>query len=84
MFEIIKRNLFKFFNRGLNTEKEKDNEVNLNVISEKDEINVKELKKVKDPKEKLKIKLQVIARRTKSYRIREKNIKRLVNLFEEK
>lgn len=37
--------------------------------------------KVKDPKEKLKIKLQIIAKRTKSRRIREKNLKRLVNLF---
>jgi len=38
-------------------------------------------KKVNDPKEKLKIKLQIIAKRTKSGRIREKNLKRLVNLF---
>lgn len=38
-------------------------------------------KKVNDPKEKLKIKLQIISKRTKSGRIREKNLKRLVNLF---
>lgn len=37
--------------------------------------------KKEDPKEKLKIKLEIIAKRTKSRRIREKNLKRLVNLF---
>lgn len=38
-------------------------------------------KKVNDPKEKLKIRLQLIAKRTKSVRIRKKNLKRLVNLY---
>lgn len=38
-------------------------------------------KKSNDHKEKLKIKLEIIAKRTKSRRIREKNLKRLVNLF---
>ena len=37
--------------------------------------------KEEDPKEKLKKKLQLIARNTKSARIRKKNLKRLVNLF---
>lgn len=34
-----------------------------------------------DPKGRLKKKLQLIARNTKSARIRKKNLKRLVNLF---
>lgn len=37
--------------------------------------------KKEDHKEKLKKKLQLIARNTKSARIRKKNLKRLVNLF---
>lgn len=37
---------------------------------------------IEDPKVKLQKKLQLIARRTKSPRIRRKNIKRLVSLFE--
>lgn len=36
--------------------------------------------KPKDPKEKLKKKLELIARRTKTGRIRKKNLKRLLNL----
>lgn len=45
------------------------------------EIKPKIKKKVNDPKEKLKIKLQIIAKRTKSRRIRKKNLKRLVSLY---
>ena len=81
MFEKIKRNLFKFFNSSWNREKEKETETELEVISQKDKIVIKEAKRV-DPRERERKKFQMIAKRTKSWRIREKNIKRLVDYYE--
>ena len=77
MFEKIKRNLFKFFNSSWNREKEKESEIELEVISQKDKVGIKEVKRV-DPRDRERKKFQMIAKRTKSWRIREKNIKRLV------
>ena len=71
MFIKMKRNLFKYFGK----KKDQPQEENMEKVSEN--IKLKE----EDPKEKLKKKLQLIARNTKSARIRKKNLKRLVNLF---
>lgn len=50
MFEKIKRNLFKFFNSSWNREKEKESEIELEVISQKDKVGIKEVKRV-DPRD---------------------------------
>ena len=81
MFEKIKRNLFKFFNSSWNREKEKESEIELEVISQKDKVGIKEVKRV-DPRDRERKKFQMIAKRTKSWRIREKNIKRLVEYYD--
>ena len=81
MFEKIKRNLFKFFNSSWNREKEKESEIELEVISQKDKVGIKEVKRV-DPRDRERKKFQMIAKRTKSWRIREKNIKRLVDYYD--
>lgn len=83
MFEKIKRNLFKFFKSSWNEEsKNKDeNEIGLEVISENEEKVFAE-QKVIDPRERARKKFQMIAKRTKSWRIREKNIKRLVDYYD--
>ena len=70
MFEKIKKNLFKFFNSSWN--REKKSEIELEVISQKDKVGIKEVKRV-DPRDR---------ERTKSWRIREKNIKRLVEYYD--
>ena len=81
MFEKIKRNLFKFFNSSWNRGKEKESEIELEVISQKDKVGIKEVKRV-DPRDRERKKFQMIAKRTKSWRIREKNIKRLVEYYD--
>lgn len=94
MFNKIKRNLIKYFTKSEPEEKTLINkEIDGPDIKTLEKVDLKEnedktnciksteKQKVKDPKEKLKIKLQIIAKRTKSRRIREKNLKRLVNLF---
>ena len=81
MFEKIKRNLFKFFNSSWNREKENESEIELEVISQKDKVGIKEVKRV-DPRDRERKKFQMIAKRTKSWRIREKNIKRLVEYYD--
>lgn len=81
MFEKIKKNLFKFFNSSWNREKEKESEIELEVISQKDKVGIKEVKRV-DPRDRERKKFQMIAKRTKSWRIREKNIKRLVEYYD--
>ena len=81
MFEKIKRNLFKFFNSSWNREKEKESEIELEVISQKDKVGIKEVKRV-DPRDRERKKFQMIAKRIKSWRIREKNIKRLVEYYD--
>lgn len=78
MFEKIKKNLFKFFNSSWN--REKKSEIELEVISQKDKV-IKEVKRV-DPRDRERKKFQMIAKRTKSWRIREKNIKRLVEYYD--
>ena len=79
MFEKIKKNLFKFFNSSWNREKKP--EIELEVISQKDKVGIKEVKRV-DPRDRERKKFQMIAKRTKSWRIREKNIKRLVEYYD--
>ena len=79
MFEKIKKNLFKFFNSSWN--REKKSEIELEVISQKDKVGIKEVKRV-DPRDRETKKFQMIAKRTKSWRIREKNIKRLVEYYD--
>ena len=79
MFEKIKKNLFKFFNSSWN--REKKSEIELEVISQKDKVGIKEVKSV-DPRDRERKKFQMIAKRTKSWRIREKNIKRLVEYYD--
>lgn len=79
MFEKIKKNLFKFFNSSWN--REKKFEIELEVISQKDKVGIKEVKRV-DPRDRERKKFQMIAKRTKSWRIREKNIKRLVEYYD--
>lgn len=76
MFEKIKRNLFKFFNSSWNREKEKESEIELEVISQKDKVGIKEVKRV-DPRDRERKKFQMIAKRTKSWRIREKKYKKV-------
>lgn len=83
MFEKIKKNLFKFFKSSWCGEsKNKDeNEIGLDLISEnKEKVFVEQ--KVIDPRERARKKFQMIAKRTKSWRIREKNIKRLVDYYD--
>ena len=79
MFEKIKKNLFKFFNSSWN--REKKSEIELEVISQKDKVGIKEVKRV-DPRDRERKKFQMIAKRTKNWRIREKNIKRLVEYYD--
>ena len=79
MFEKIKKNLFKFFNSSWN--REKKSEIELEVISQKDKVGIKEVKRV-DPRDRERKNFQMIAKRTKSWRIREKNIKRLVEYYD--
>lgn len=79
MFEKIKKNLFKFFNSSWN--REKKSEIELEVISQKDKVGIKEVKGL-DPRDRERKKFQMIAKRTKSWRIREKNIKRLVEYYD--
>ena len=79
MFEKIKKNLFKFFNSSWN--REKKSEIELEVISQKDKVGIKEVKRV-DPRDRERKRFQMIAKRTKSWRIREKNIKRLVEYYD--
>ena len=79
MFEKIKKNLFKFFNSSWN--REKKSEIELEVISQKDKVGIKEVNRV-DPRDRERKKFQMIAKRTKSWRIREKNIKRLVEYYD--
>lgn len=79
MFEKIKKNLFKFFNSSWN--REKKSEIELEVISQKDKVGIKEVKRV-DPRDRERKRFQIIAKRTKSWRIREKNIKRLVEYYD--
>lgn len=79
MFEKIKKNLFKFFNSSWN--REKKSEIELEVISQKDKVGIKEVKRV-DPRDRERKKFQMIAKRIKSWRIREKNIKRLVEYYD--
>lgn len=83
MFEKIKRNLFKFFKSSWYGEiKNKDeSEIGLNLISENEEKVFVEQKAI-DPRERARKKFQMIAKRTKSWRIREKNIKRLVDYYD--
>lgn len=83
MFEKIKRNLFKFFKSSWYGERKNKAETVVEPIAENEEMFfVKQ--KVIDPRERerQRKKLQLIARRAKSWRIREKNIKRLVNYYE--
>lgn len=81
MFEKIKRNLFKFFKSSWYGERKNKAETVVEPIAENEEMFfVKQ--KVIDPREKTRRKLQMIARRAKSWRIRKKNIKRLVNYYE--
>ena len=79
MFEKIKKNLFKFFNSSWN--REKKSEIELEVISQKDKVGINEVKRV-DPRDRERKKFQMIAKRTKNWRIREKNIKRLVEYYD--
>lgn len=83
MFEKIKRNLFKFFKSSWNEESENkdENEMGLEPISEKRKT-VLVVPKAIDPRERERKKFQMIAKRTKSWRIREKNIKRLVDYYD--
>ncbi len=75
MFKKIKENLFKYF--GKRKEVEKDE----NVIEEESEVKVNNTSKVVyDPNVKIRKRLYWIAKNTKSYRIRKKNIKRIANL----
>lgn len=81
MFEKIKRNLFKFFKSSWYGERKNKAETGVEPILKNEEMfSVKQ--KVIDPRERTRKKLQMIARRAKSWRIREKNIKRLVNYYE--
>ena len=76
MFKKIKENLFKYF--GKRKEVEKYN----NVIEEETEVKVNITSKVVyDHNVKIRKRLQWIAKNTKSYRIRKKNIKRIANLY---
>ena len=58
-----------------------ENEIGLNLISENEEKVFVE-QKIIDPRERARKKFQMIAKRTKSWRIREKNIKRLVDYYD--
>lgn len=88
MFIKMKRNLFKYFGKKKDQQQE-ENKIEVvhaasnAIVFEESVEKVSENIKLKeeDPKEKLKKKLQLIARNTKSARIRKKNLKRLVNLF---
>lgn len=88
MFIKMKRNLFKYLGKKKDQPQEENkievvhaasNAIVFEESMEKVSENIK--LKEEDPKEKLKKKLQLIARNTKSARIRKKNLKRLVNLF---
>ena len=75
MFKKMKENLFKYF--GKRKEVEKDE----NVIEEETAVKVNNTSKVVyDPNVKIRKRLHWIVRNTKSYRIRKKNIKRIANL----
>ena len=75
MFKKMKENLFKYF--GKRKEVEKDE----NVIEEETAVKVNNtIKVVYDPNVKIRKRLHWIVKNTKSYRIRKKNIKRIANL----
>ena len=75
MFKKMKENLFKYF--GKRKELEKDE----NVIEEETAVKVNNTSKVVyDPNVKIRKRLHWIVKNTKSYRIRKKNIKRIDNL----
>ena len=75
MFKKMKENLFKYF--GKRKEVEKDE----NVIEKETAVKVNNTSKVVyDPNVKIRKRLHWIVKNTKSYRIRKKNIKRIANL----
>ena len=75
MFKKMKENLFKYFGRRKEVEKDE------NVIEKETAIKVNNtIKVVYDPNVKIRKRLYWIAKNTKSYRIRKKNIKRIANL----
>ena len=75
MFKKMKENLFKYF--GKRKEVEKDE----NIIEEETAVKVNNtIKVVYDPNVKIRKRLHWIVKNTKSYRIRKKNIKRIANL----
>lgn len=75
MFKKMKENLFKYF--GKRKEVEKDE----NVIEEETAVKANNtIKVVYDPNVKIRKRLHWIVKNTKSYRIRKKNIKRIDNL----
>ena len=86
MLEKLKNNIKKFF--GSNEKDKKINEVITHIEGNKptsiivDEYRSSEVKKI-DSDLQLKKKLQLIAKNTKKFRIRKKNIRRLVNLYGE-
>ena len=76
MFKKIKENLFKYFGKRKEMEKEND------VIEEETELKADITSSmVYDPNVKIRKRLHWIAKNTKSYRIRKKNIKRIANLY---
>ena len=75
MFKKMKENLFKYFGRRKEVEKDE------NVIEKETAIKVNNtIKVVYDPNVKIRKRLHWIVKNTKSYRIRKKNIKRIANL----
>lgn len=76
MFKKIKENLFKYFCKRKEVEKDND------IIEEETEVKVNITSRmVYDPNVKIRKRLHWIAKNTKSYRIRKKNIKRIANLY---
>ena len=80
MFKKIKENLLKYFTFEEAKAEDPEEKILIKVrVSEAPKI-----KRVLTKDEKLKIKLQIIPRRTKSIRIKRKNLKRLIDvIFEE-
>lgn len=75
MFKKMKENLFKYFSKRKEVEKDE------NVIEEETAVKVNNTSKVVyDPNVKIRKRLHWIVKNTKSYRIRKKNIKRIDNL----
>ena len=76
MFKKIKENLFKYFGKRKEMEKEND------VIEEETELKADITSSmVYDHNIKIRKRLHWIAKNTKSYRIRKKNIKRIAKLY---